>query len=112
MTGATLKDVARQAGVSIASASRAINGLGNVAEGVRRRVLEAARSLRYVPHGGARSLVMSRTSTVGVLLPDVYGEFFAEIIRGMDVAARAHGLHLLVAGAHANLDEAAAILRA
>ncbi|MDI7775516.1 LacI family DNA-binding transcriptional regulator [Asticcacaulis sp. EMRT-3] len=112
MSAATLKDIAREAGVSIATASRAINGLDNVTQGVRQRVLEAARSLRYVPHGGARSLVMSRTNTIGVLLPDVYGEFFAEIIRGIDVAARARGLHLLVAGSHANLDEAVAILRA
>lgn len=112
MSGATLKDVAREAGVSTATVSRVMNGLDVVAEDARARVMAAVRKLRYVPHGGARSLVMSRTHTVGVLLPDVYGEFFAEIIRGMDVAARAHGLHLLVAGAHANLDEAAAILRA
>jgi len=112
MSGATLKDVARAAGVSTATVSRVINGLDVVTEEARTRVMAAVKALRYVPHGGARSLVMSRTSTIGVLLPDVYGEFFAEIIRGMDVAARLHGLHLLVAGAHANLDEAAAILRA
>ena len=112
MKGATLKDVAREAEVSIASASRAINGLDNVAEAVRQRVLEAAAKLRYVPHGGARSLVTSRTNTVGVLLPDIYGEFFAEIIRGVDVAARARGLHILVSGSHGDLNEAVAVVRA
>ncbi|EGF91779.1 catabolite control protein A [Asticcacaulis biprosthecium C19] len=112
MKGATLKDVAREADVSIASASRAINGLDNVAEEVRRRVLEAASKLRYVPHGGARSLVMARTNTVGVLLPDIYGEFFSEIIRGVDVAARARGLHLLVSGSHGDINEAVAAVRA
>lgn len=112
MAGATLKDVAREANVSIASASRAINGLDNVAEAVKLRVLEAAARLRYVPHGGARSLVTSRTNTIGVLLPDIYGEFFAEIIRGVDVAARARGLHLLVSGSHGNPDEAVRAMRA
>jgi LacI family transcriptional regulator len=110
--GATLKDIAREANVSIASASRAINGLDNVAEDVKQRVLEIAKRLRYVPHGGARSLVMSRSNTIGVLLPDIYGEFFAEIIRGIDVAARAKGLHLLVSGSHGNPDEALSIMRA
>jgi LacI family transcriptional regulator len=110
--GTTLIDIAREANVSIASASRAINGLDNVADDVKARVLEIAKRLRYVPHGGARSLVMSRTHTIGVLLPDIYGEFFAEIIRGMDVAARSRGLHLLVSGSHGNPDEALSIMRA
>ncbi|ESQ84163.1 hypothetical protein AEAC466_10475 [Asticcacaulis sp. AC466] len=106
MRGATLKDVAKEADVSIASASRAINGLDNVAEGVRTRVLEAAARLHYIPHGGARALAMNRTNTIGLLLPDIHGEFFSEIIRGVDVAARAHGLHLLVSGSHGDIREA------
>ncbi len=112
MKGSTLKDVARAADVSIASASRAINGLDNVTPDVRARVLEAASKLRYVPHWGARSLAMNRTNTIGLLLPDIYGEFFSEIIRGVDVAARARGLHLLVSGSHGDLNEAVAAVRA
>jgi LacI family transcriptional regulator len=110
--GSTLMDVARAADVSIASASRAINGLDNVTAEVRARVLEAATKLRYVPHWGARSLAMNRTNTIGLLLPDIYGEFFSEIIRGVDVAARARGLHLLVSGSHGDLNEAVAAVRA
>lgn len=112
MKSATLKDVAREALVSIASASRAINGLENVAEDVRTRVLQAADKLRYVPHGGARSLATKRTNTIGVLLPDIYGEFFSEIIRGIDVAARSRGLHILVSGSHGDLNEAVEMMRA
>ena len=110
--GSTLKDVAKAADVSIASASRAINGLDNVTADIRARVLEAASKLRYVPHWGARSLAMNRTNTIGLLLPDIYGEFFSEIIRGVDVAARARGLHLLVSGSHGDLHEAVAAVRA
>ncbi|KAF0182991.1 MAG: LacI family transcriptional regulator [Hyphomonadaceae bacterium] len=112
MRGATLKDVAKAADVSIASASRAINGLDNVKEDLRRRVLEAASKLRYVPHGGARSLATNRTNTIGVILPDIYGEFFSEIIRGIDFAARARGLHILVSGSHGDLQEAVSAVRA
>lgn len=110
--GTTLMDVAKAADVSIASASRVINGLDNVTADVRARVLEAASKLRYVPHWGARSLAMNRTNTIGLLLPDIYGEFFSEIIRGVDVAARARGMHLLVSGSHGDLSEAVAAVRA
>jgi len=110
--GATLMDVAKAAQVSIASASRAINGLDNVTAEVRARVLEAATRLHYVPHWGARSLAMNRTNTIGLLLPDIYGEFFSEIIRGVDAAARARGLHLLVSGSHGDVKDAVAAVRA
>ena len=112
MKNATLKDVAREAEVSIASASRAINGLDNVADDMRARVLEVASRLRYVPHSGARSLARAQTNTIGLLLPDIHGEFFSEIIRGVDAAARKHGLHLLVSGSHGDMSEAVAALSA
>jgi LacI family transcriptional regulator len=65
-----------------------------------------------VPHSGARSLSTSRTNTIGVVLPDLYGEFFSELIRGIDVAARRRGLHLLVSSSHGDAAEAGAALRA
>ncbi|WP_410971289.1 LacI family DNA-binding transcriptional regulator, partial [Salmonella sp. SAL04269] len=66
---ATIRDVAREARVSVATVSRALNGTGNVAEAVRVRVLEAATRLRYTPHAAARSLSSRRTQTLGVVLP-------------------------------------------
>jgi len=108
----TIKDVAREANVSVASVSRALNGHGGVTADTLERIREVAARLRYVPHGAARSLITRRTHTVGALLPDLYGEFFSELIRGIDLAARAHGLHLLVSSSHDDADEAAAALRA
>lgn len=108
----TIKDVAREANVSVASVSRALNGSANVTEVTRRRILGVAERLRYVPHSAARSLITRRTSTVGALLPDLFGEFFSELIRGIDLAARARGLHLLVSSSHGNPSEAATALRA
>lgn len=69
----TIKDVAREARVSVATVSRVLNGSGPVSEETRHRIREVAGRLRYVPHGGARSLVTSKTDTLGVLLPDLYG---------------------------------------
>src|ERR1700730_9658875 len=97
---ATIREVAKAAGVSVATVSRVVNGKGPVREATRRRVKSAAERLRYAPHGAARSLITNRTSTVGVLLPDIYGEFFSELIRGIDLAARAQGFHILVSGSH------------
>jgi len=108
----TIKDVAREARVSVASVSRALNGHSNVTEQTRRRILRVAKELRYVPHGAARSLITRRTQTIGALLPDLHGEFFSELIRGIDLAARARGLHLLVSSSHGDAHEAAAAMRA
>ncbi|MEQ8078902.1 LacI family DNA-binding transcriptional regulator [Xanthomonas hortorum pv. vitians] len=96
----TIKDVAREAQVSVATVSRALNGHDNVAGPVRQLVQEVAARLRYSPHAAARSLSSRRTQTLGVVLPDLYGEFFSELICGIDGAARAAGQHLLVSSYH------------
>ncbi|HST43702.1 MAG TPA: LacI family DNA-binding transcriptional regulator, partial [Luteimonas sp.] len=98
----TIKDVAREAHVSVATVSRALNGHDNVAAAVRARVLQVAGTLRYSPHHAARSLSSRRTGTIGVVLPDLHGEFFSELMRGIDLVARERGLHLLVSSYHGN----------
>ncbi|WP_329742207.1 LacI family DNA-binding transcriptional regulator [Dyella sp. A6] len=108
----TIKDVAREAKVSVASVSRALNGTGGVTPATEKRIREAASRLRYVPHGAARSLITRRTHTIGALLPDLHGEFFSELIRGIDLEARSRGLHLLVSSSHDGVADAAAALRA
>lgn len=112
MNSATIRDVARAADVSVATVSRSLNGIESVAAKTRDRVLRAAGELDYVPNSGARALSTRRTDTIGVLLPDLHGEFFSELIRGIDLAARARGLHLLLSSSHGDPAEAAAALRA
>ncbi|MGY1409119.1 MULTISPECIES: LacI family DNA-binding transcriptional regulator [unclassified Luteimonas] len=107
----TIKDVARHANVSVATVSRALNGHPNVAEDVRQRILAVAEQLRYSPHHAARSLSSRRTQTIGVVLPDLYGEFFSELMRGIDQVARERGLHLLVSSYHGNPQQQGAALR-
>lgn len=111
MKAATIRDVALRAEVSVASVSRVLNGAGPVTEATRQRVLVAVEALQYVPHSGARSLSTSRTDTVGIILPDLFGEFFSELIRGMDLAARTHGLHLIVSSSHDDAADASAAIR-
>lgn len=108
----TIRDVAREAGVSVASASRALNGHDNVTPETRARIQAAAATLRYVPHSGARSLTRRKSDAIGVVLPDLFGEYFSELIRGIDRVAHAHGLQLLLSNMHGNPHEAASAARA
>lgn len=108
----TIRDVAARAGVSVATVSRVFNQKGPMREETLRRVMEVAGELKYVPHAGARSLSTRSTRTIGVVLPDLHGEFFSEVIRGIDLAARENGYHLLLSGSHADRDEMRAVVRA
>jgi len=98
----TIKDVAREANVSVATVSRVLNDSGPVSDETKKLIREVAGRMRYVPHSGARSLITSKTETIGVLLPDLYGEFFSEVIRGMDDTAQKNGFHLLISRAYAD----------
>src|SRR6266567_2636451 len=107
----TIRDVARTAGVSVATVSRVHNGSRLVVEATRRRVRAVATRLGYFPHAAARTLSTNKTSTVGVLLPDLYGEFYSELIRGIDHTAQRHGYHLLLASSHDQKQAIAAALQ-
>ena len=108
----TITDVAREAHVSVASVSRVVNGHDNVLPETRTRILEVIDRLHYVPHTAARSLATKRTHVIGVLLPDLYGGFFSELIRGIDAAARDHHVHLLLSSSHGDATEMAEAIRA
>ena len=108
----TIHDVAARAGVSVATVSRVLNGKELVREETSRQVLEVAKSLRYVPNVAARTLSIRRSQTIGIVLPEVHGEFFSEVIRGIDLAARAAGYHILVSGSHSDANEMIDVLDA
>ena len=111
MAEATIRDVARLAEVSIASVSRVLNGSGNVSDATRTRVNDAVARLGYVPHAGARSLSLARAHAVGVMLPDLHGEFFSEIMRGMEREASSRGYLLLLSNMHHHSAQAELALR-
>jgi LacI family transcriptional regulator len=112
MMSATMRDVAREAGVSVATVSRVFNDSGLVRPETRERILAVVQRLRFAPNSAARSLSTRRTHTVGVLLPDLHGEFFSELLRGLDQLVRQRGFHILVSSSHNERSEVAAALRA
>ncbi len=87
---ATLRDVARRAGVSIATVSYVLNGTRSVSPEVEARVREAVRALQYRPNRLARGLRRKRTHVIGLVVPDSANPFFAEIARGMEDLSFAH----------------------
>ena len=107
----TIKEVARKAGVSIATVSRVLNDVGSVDERTRTHVRIVAQELHYIPNALGRSLSRRRTDGIGLLLPDLFGEFFSEVIRGADQTAQQHHYHLVVSSSHASSTEIAAALR-
>lgn len=110
--GATIKDVAKKAGVSIATVSRVFNNSPLVLDGTKKLVRAAAHELHYTPNASARSLSRKESEAIGLLLPDLYGEFFSEVIRGADLTARRHKYHLLLSSSHNSKEDIAAALHA
>ncbi|MFN3134455.1 MAG: LacI family DNA-binding transcriptional regulator [Candidatus Kryptonium sp.] len=101
----TIKDVAKKAKVSVSTVSRVINQNYPVSEKTKRKVLKAIQELNYSPNLTARSLVLKKTHTIGVVLPDMHGDFFSEIIKEIDKKAREFGYHVLLTSSHSNLQE-------
>jgi len=96
----TIKEIAEKANVSIATVSRALNEHSKVKTATRQTILSIAKNLNYKPNAFARSLVKSETNIIGLVLPDLDGEFFTEIIRGVDEVANSGGYHTIVASSH------------
>ncbi|MEU6599688.1 LacI family DNA-binding transcriptional regulator [Streptomyces flaveolus] len=92
----TIHDVARAAGVSRQTVSRALNDKGEIDDSTKQRVLEAARTLGYRPSRFARGLVRQDTISVGLVIPDLLNPFFTEVAAAALEAARARGWHVLV----------------
>lgn len=94
---ATITDVAREAGVSIATVSRAINAPGRVADDLRVRVERAVKRLGYVPRGAARALASRRTDTIGAIVPTIDNAIFARCLAALQRRLIEHGKVLLLA---------------
>ncbi len=92
----TVHDVARRANVSISTVSRVLNNSAPVSEDKRRRVLQAVKDLQFTPNPAARSLVGQATSTIGAILPHITGEFFADLLSGLDEGIKQHDYLLMV----------------
>ncbi|MBR1695696.1 MAG: LacI family DNA-binding transcriptional regulator, partial [Selenomonas sp.] len=93
---ATIVDVAKKAGVSVATVSRVVNGNYPVKQDTKERVKAAISSLNYVPNVQARELNTRKSSTIGVVVPGLHNMFFAEVIDGIEDAVRQDGFSFLL----------------
>ena len=98
----SIKDIARAAGVSHSTVSRALAGSPLVNDETMARIRELAREMGYSPDAGARSLVVGRTRTVGVVVTSIADPFMAEVVQGIESTAYAHDYSLILASSGSN----------
>lgn len=108
----TIKQVALEAGVSISTVSRVLNSSGPAAEATRDAVRGVVERLGYVPNATAQGLVRSRTDAIGVVLPFLTGEFYPELVRGLDHAAQVSNRYLVLLSSHNSPADTERALRA
>ncbi|MEW4412311.1 LacI family DNA-binding transcriptional regulator [Clostridium sp. AN503] len=100
----TIKDVAREAGVSVATVSRALNGLGGLSEETREYVLSVCEKLAYVPNTLARGLVMQHTQTIGLVVPDITSPFYSRLMVLAAAEAKLCGYQVLLCSSFRNYE--------
>ncbi len=98
----TIYDVAREAAVSMATVSRVVNGNPNVKPATRKKVLEVIDRLDYRPNAVARGLASKKTTTVGVIIPDVTNIYFSSLARGIDDIAMMYKYNIILANSDEN----------
>lgn len=91
----TIKDVAKRANVAISTASYALNGIDKVSKETKEKVQKAARELNYQKNGFASDLKRQNTRTIALILSDLAGPFYSELIRGVQKVAKEHGYDLV-----------------
>ncbi|PSL44550.1 LacI family transcriptional regulator [Salsuginibacillus halophilus] len=101
----TIYDVAREAAVSMATVSRVVNGNPNVKPATRKKVLDAIERLGYRPNAVARGLASKKTTTVGVIIPDISSIFFAELARGIEDIATMYKYNIILCNSDQNKEK-------
>jgi len=100
----TIKDVAKKAGVSISTASYALNNRPNVHPKTKEKILQAAKELNYHPNGNARNLKTKKTGSVGVFIYGFAGPIFSEVLDGIHLKLQEHGFNIIVSSGNSSLN--------
>lgn len=93
---ATIKDVAKAAGVSYATVSRAFSGSPEIGEETRKKVLEISKAMGYLPNTIARSMVVKQTNTIGIIVPSIENDYMSEIISNAELRLKEFGYNIIV----------------
>jgi LacI family transcriptional regulator len=99
----TIKDVAKKAGVSYSTVSRALSGSTLINEDTRKKVKEIAKQLGYTPNEIAKGLVSKTSSTIGLILPDITNPFFADVAQGIEECANRNGFQVFLCNSNWDL---------
>lgn len=100
----SIVEIAKKAGVSVATVSRALNNKGPVSPKTRARIQQIAGQFNYKPNVNARGLLLHKTDTIGLILPELADEFFMDILRGVDEAATRSGYYVMLSSSHSRRD--------
>lgn len=106
----TIYDVAREANVSMATVSRVVNGNQNVKPTTRKKVLEVIERLEYRPNAVARGLASKKTTSVGVIIPDISNNLYAELARGIEDIATMYRYNIILANSDQNEEKELTLL--
>ncbi|GBD61569.1 catabolite control protein A [Tetragenococcus halophilus] len=106
----TIYDVAREANVSMATVSRVVNGNPNVKPATRKKVLDVIDRLDYRPNAVARGLASKKTTTIGVIIPDVSNMFFSSLARGIDDIATMYKYNIILANSDGDSNKEVQVL--
>ena len=107
----SIKDVAREAGVSIATVSRVLNDIDVVNEDTKKKVVDAIKKLGYRPNIIARSLKTQRTKTIGILVPDISNQFYPEIVRGAEDVSNIYDYNIILCNSDLDIKKEKEYLR-
>lgn len=100
----TVKDIAKAAGVSVNTVSRALNGKPDVNQETKQKIVEVARKLGYVSNKSALSLKRQKSYIVGVVIEDNANPFWAEVLKGVEVTAKSYGYHVILVNTARNYE--------
>ncbi|MFO7881123.1 MAG: LacI family DNA-binding transcriptional regulator [Kosmotogaceae bacterium] len=105
MAYVTLKDIAQSLNISVSTVSRALNNKGDIDPETKKMVKNKARDLGYFPNTAAKALKGKNSLLLGVIIDDNANPFYAEVLKGMEKAARKKGFHLILVNTAGRLDE-------
>ncbi len=107
---ATLKDVAKKAGVNISTASRALNGMGNISEVTKENIRRIAKELNYIPNANARILAGKSSHMIGIIVPETNSDYFSKMINTLEISLQKHDYYLLISNTQYQPDNEQKIL--
>ena len=111
MKSVTLKDVAKAAGVSYATVSRALSGSPQIGSDTRERIIKLCDEMGYTTNYVARSMVMKKTDLIGLVVPSIDNQFMSELAYYAEMSARAHGYNIMLCNSGPDLKQEKTVVK-